>query len=169
MAAPIGNQFWKIRSKHGRDKIFASAELLWEAAIEYFEWVDKHPWKRNEAIKSGENAGKIIKIPTQRPYTLIGLCLYIGCNEAYFRQFNHEDNKDFSTVLIRIEETIRNQKYEGGITGAFNASIVMRDLGLTEKTINEHSGPQGGAIKTVNEHRFIIEDMRDGTETQAKL
>ena len=44
-AAPKGNQFWKLRSKHGRDKLFATPDLLWEAACEYFAYCDKHPWK----------------------------------------------------------------------------------------------------------------------------
>ena len=29
MAAPKGNQFWMLRSKHGRDKLFATPEALW--------------------------------------------------------------------------------------------------------------------------------------------
>ena len=32
MAANLGNQFWKNRSKHGRDKLFATPDLLWQAA-----------------------------------------------------------------------------------------------------------------------------------------
>ena len=42
-AAHVGNQFWKARSKHGRDRLFASADLLWEACCEYFEWVEANP------------------------------------------------------------------------------------------------------------------------------
>ena len=41
MAAPKGNQFWMLRSKHGRDKLFATPEALWEAACEYFQWCDE--------------------------------------------------------------------------------------------------------------------------------
>lgn len=31
MSAPKGNQFWKLRNRHGRSKRFASPEQLWEA------------------------------------------------------------------------------------------------------------------------------------------
>lgn len=62
MPAPKKNQFWKLRSRHGRKRLFASAKLLWEAAEEYFAWADKTPWHKTEAIRSGENAGDIIKI-----------------------------------------------------------------------------------------------------------
>lgn len=58
--APRGNQFWKLRSKHGRDRLFETPDLLWEAATEYFNWVDAHPWYKVEAIKSDESAGKLI-------------------------------------------------------------------------------------------------------------
>jgi hypothetical protein len=39
--APKGNEFWKLRSKHGRDKLFATPELFWQAALEYFQWNDR--------------------------------------------------------------------------------------------------------------------------------
>ena len=73
MVAPIGNQFWNLRSKHGRKKLFESPELLWEAACEYFKWCDDHPWEKIETtVKS---SGTDVKtIPTERPYTIEGFC-----------------------------------------------------------------------------------------------
>jgi len=51
----IGNEFWKARSKHGRDKIFTTPEILWEAACEYFEWVADNPLqKSNYLSRRGE-------------------------------------------------------------------------------------------------------------------
>ena len=43
MSAPKGNEFWKLRSKHGRDKIFSDPNMLWEAACEYFQWCQDNP------------------------------------------------------------------------------------------------------------------------------
>lgn len=136
MGAPKGNQFWKLRSKHGRDKLFASPEMLWEAACDYFQWCDENPWVKSEAIKSGDLAGTIVRIPTARPYTLTGLCLYLDCNSKYFTEFEanlKESDKDFSEVITRIRETIYSQKFEGAAVGAFNANIISRDLGLADK------------------------------------
>lgn len=136
MAAPKGNQFWKLRSKHGRDKLFTSPEMLWDAACEYFQWCDENPWVKNEAVKSGDLAGTIIKVPTSRPYTLTGLCLYLDCNTKYFSDFEAnltESDKDFSEVITRVRETIYSQKFEGAAVGAFNANIISRDLGLADK------------------------------------
>ena len=149
MGAPSGNEFWKLRSKHGRDKLFATPDLLWEAACEYFKWCDDNPWYRNEAVKSGMMAGEIVSIPTARPYTLTALCLYLGVGAQYFRDFKkglkvdeNEIDKDFSLLVIRIEEIIYSQKFEGAAVGVFNSSIIARDLGLADKseTKTEHSG-----------------------------
>ncbi|MBC5644055.1 DNA-packaging protein [Parabacteroides sp. BX2] len=133
MAASKNNQFWKLRSKHGRDTLFSSPELLWSAACEYFDWCDENPWYKKEAIKSGKKTGKCIDVPTQRPYTMTGLCCYLGCSEAYFRQFDTSKHEDFSTVISQIKQIIEVQQREGAIVGAFNANIISRMLGEVDK------------------------------------
>lgn len=147
MAAPEGNQFWKLRSKHGRDKLFESPDLLWEAACEYFEWCEANPLMESKpmVVSIGQNQGSSVEmteIPKMRPFTLHGLCLYLGCGLAYFRQFKDTENKDFSTVLAEIEQTIYNQKFSGAAAGFLNANIIARDLGLTDKVdqTTKHSG-----------------------------
>lgn len=142
MAAPKGNQFWKLRSKHGRDKLFATPKLLWEAACEYFQWVDENPFIESKpmVVSNGGNAGSSIEmaeIPVKRPYTLEGLCLYCHCTSSYFRTFKStikEENKDFLTVIHEIEETVANQQFSGAASGFFNANIIARKLGLRDQT-----------------------------------
>lgn len=153
MAAPTGNQFWKLRSSHGRDRLFGTADLLWIGACEYFNWCDAHPWWKNEAIKSGDHAGKIVKVPTARPYTMQGLCLYLDCNLVYFNQFEkalegREDStsKDFSKIVSRIRETIFMQKFEGAAVGAFNANLIARELGIAEKQEARHVDKEGNDL-----------------------
>jgi len=155
MAAPRKNQFWKLRSKHGRDTLFTTPDLLWEAACEYFEWCDKKPWNKNEAVKSGDKSGSIITVPTQRPYSLSGLCLYLGCNQAYFRQFNERCGEDFSTIITRIEEIIETQQFEGAVVGAFNANIIARKLGLADKK------ELGGSMEIYNKFDSMSENEID--------
>lgn len=36
-------------------------------------------------------------------------------------------------VTTYVEEIIRTQKFEGAAVGAFNANIIARDLGLSDK------------------------------------
>ena len=152
MAAPKGNQFWKIRSKHGRDKLFATPKLMWEAACEYFQWCDDNPFYETEQAKSvskpfkDKETGEVtfpeqfVKLPKMRPYTIQGLCLYLDCNVLYFNQFENNlkdkvdsESKDFSIITTRIRETIYNQKFSGAASGFLNASIIARDLGLADK------------------------------------
>jgi hypothetical protein len=140
MAAPEGNQFWKTRSKHGRDKLFSSPELLWEAACEYFLWCDENPLLEEKAF---HYQGFITKssVTKMRAYTLTGLCIFLGCNDAYFRQFTmdedenakkSDDEEDFSTVITRIRDTIYTQKFVGAAADLLNANIIARDLGLRD-------------------------------------
>lgn len=135
MSAPRGNQFWKLRSKHGRDKLFETPELLWEVACEYFQWCDENPLKEEKAFAY---QGEITKesVNKMRAYTLGGLCLYLDCSENYFRNFekNNKDSNDFMAVISKIDSTIYNQKFTGAAADLLNANIIARDLGLADKT-----------------------------------
>jgi len=136
MGAPKGNKFWELRSKHGRDKLFATPELMWEAATEYFTYIQETPLEQEEIVKYKDYYEKV-SISKMRPFTLIGLCLYLDCSSSYFREFKSnikETDKDFLTVITRIEETIYNQKFEGAASGFLNPNIIARDLGLMDKT-----------------------------------
>ncbi len=140
MAAPKGNKFWEIRSKHGRDKLFATPELMWEAAVEYFEWCEANPLTEGKVFQfQGEIVdGTVNKL---RAFTLEGLCLYMGASASYFRAFKStlkDEDKDFLTIIKQIEETIYNQKFTGAAADLLNSNIIARDLGLADK--KEHSG-----------------------------
>ena len=145
MAAPIGNQFWKVRAKHGRDKIFSTPEQLRTAAYEYFEWVDSNPLKKQEVkvvnIGDYQSDTKIVETDLLRPYTLKNLCLFLGVHSIYFSDFKSrlkpdesKLDKEFSEVIAHVEEVIYSQKFEGASIGAFNPNIIARDLGLADKS-----------------------------------
>lgn len=145
MGAPKDNQFWKLRSKHGRNKLFETSKLMWEAACEYFQWCDDNPWEKTETSKKphGEESKTT---PTARPYTLTGLCLYLDCNTQYFGEFKKnlpKGENDFSVVITRIEEVIYTHKFEGAAVGAFNANIIARDLGLVDKKDVDNKSSDG--------------------------
>lgn len=146
MPAPEGNQFWKLQSKHGREKLFADPALLWDAAAEYFEWVDANPWMKIEQMKrptvTKDKVGdseiqtlhSIAELPNARPYTIQGFCLYCGASREWWTKFKGgKDIEAFLPVISRIEEIIYTQKFEGAVVGAFNANIISRDLGLADK------------------------------------
>lgn len=134
-----GNQFWKLRAKHGRDKLFATPELLWQAACEYFEWCEQNPLIETQAkvVSNGQGEGssiEMVELPVMRAMTISQLCFYLGCNEAYFRQFKSTAENDFSTVIAQIEQTIYTQKFQGAAGNLLNANIISRELGLMEHT-----------------------------------
>lgn len=134
MAAPKGNQFWKLRNKHNQQILFESPQLLLQSSLEYFEWCDKHSWYKQEPVKSGAECGRIIDIPIKRPYSISGLCTYLNCSQYHFNKFKKECDHNFLEVIHRIENIIETQQFEGAVTGIFNTSIISRKLGLKEQT-----------------------------------
>tara|TARA_R110000782_G_scaffold55357_1_gene116721 strand:- start:92 stop:583 length:492 start_codon:yes stop_codon:yes gene_type:complete len=135
MAATKGNQFWKARSKHGRDKIFATPQIMLDAAFDYFTWVENNPLTK-QIIYQGVVQGNEELL---RAMTIKGLCIFWGVNTRYLSDFiaglNLEDSqaKDFSTVIDTIKEIIETQKFEGASAGLLNPNIIARDLGLADK------------------------------------
>jgi hypothetical protein len=156
MGAPEGNQFWKLRSKHGRDKLFETPQLMWEAACEYFEWCESNPLI--EVDFKGKDADEV-HIPKMRAFTIQGLSLYMDCNSVYFAQFKDsikekEDDlsKGFSNVITRIYEIIYTQKFTGAAAGFLNPNIIARDLGLKDQSEVK------GAITQINYNTEITKD-----------
>lgn len=138
MAAPKGNQFWKARSKHGRDKIFKDPETLWESCLEYFQWVEDNPLKAAE-VKSFQGKHELVEVPKMRAMTISGLCIFLDIAPPTW--FDYAKAEGFSDVTSRAEEIIRTQKFAGAAADLLNASIIARDLGLAEK--QEHTGAGG--------------------------
>ena len=118
----------------GRPKKFDTPNDLWEAACKYFQWADDNPWTKNDVCKGGDNVGTKLTVDTQRPYTITGLCVFIGMGTSTFNDYCNVDSKaDFSDVTTRIKDIIYSQKFEGAAVGAFQHNIIAMDLGLTAK------------------------------------
>lgn len=153
MAAPKGNQFWKIRSKHGPDKLFESADLLWEACVEYFEWVEANPLWENKPFNY---QGQVVDNPVEkmRAMTLSGLCLFLDIHEDTWRDWR-ATRKDLSVVITRAERTMYTQKLSGAAADLLNPNIIARELGLKDVSQQEQVGSGGGPIKT--ETKWTVE------------
>lgn len=143
MPAPKGNRFWEARSSHGRKPIFSDPEQLWTACVEYFEWVEDNPLQEGIAYQ-----GKLSDdaLPKMRAMTLWGLCNFLDIGENTWREYCKRE--DFLQVTSRVDQIIRQQKFEGASAGLLNPNIIARDLGLAEK--NEHTGKDGGPIEIHN-------------------
>jgi hypothetical protein len=189
MAAPKGNKFWELRSKHGRDRLFATPALMWKAACEYFQWCEDNPFyeseqkKGNISLKIATKLSKkavesltdnIVRLPKMRPFTMQGLCRYLNCNVQYFDDFeksliNKEDqlSKDFSVIVTRIRETIYEQKFSGAASGFLNPNIIARDLGLSDK--QELTGKGGKDLVPTLKVVMNPDGKQDFADDEAKI
>jgi hypothetical protein len=155
MPAPAGNQFWKARTRHGRDKIFASADLLWEACCEYFQWVEDNPlWESKLFSYQGEISEGVA--PKMRAMTIDGLCLFLDIDVKTWANWRAQE--DFFPVVTRAESVIRSQKFAGAAADLLNANIIARDLGLADK--QDLTSTDGSMTPQVIE-RVIVDPSKD--------
>ncbi len=149
MVAPIGNKFWEARSRHGRAPIFKSPDDLWAASVEYFEWVDANPLYESKAFAY---QGIVVQEPVakMRAMTITGLCNFLDITHDTWSAYRAR--QDFSGVVTRVEQIIRQQKFEGASADLLNPNIIARDLGLADR--QEHTGANGGPLHIV-ERRIV--------------
>lgn len=145
MAPAIGNRHWEARSTHGRNPIFESHESMWDAAVQYFSWVEDNPLYER---KSFQFQGEIVTddVPKMRAMTINGLCIYLDISEDTFA--NYSKKEDFLGVTSKIRSIIYDQKFSGAAADLLNANIIARDLGLKDASKSELSGPNGAPIQT---------------------
>ena len=130
MPAPEGNQFWKMRSSHGRAPLFDSPDVLLAACTEYFDWVEANPLKESQAF-AYQGAVKLQELPKMRAMTISGLCIFLDIARSTWDEYSKRDG--FTGITSQVEEIIRTQKFEGASAGLLNANIIARDLGLADK------------------------------------
>lgn len=141
-----GNKFWLNRSSHGRNPTFASPDDLWNAAVEYFTWVDENPlWEDKLVVYQGLATHE--PVAKMRAMTIHGLCLYLDISNSSF--FDYANKPDFLDVVKKIQQVIRDQKFIGAAADLLNANIIARDLGLVEKQAFDHSSPDGSMTPKV--------------------
>jgi hypothetical protein len=152
MAAPQGNQFWKARSSHGRSPIFAGPAELWEACCEYFEWSESNPlWE--DKLVTFQGAATHEPVAKMRAMTLEGLYIFLDITRQTWNDYRTREG--FPTVVTRVEEIIRTQKFQGAAADLLNPNIIARDLGLADKS--ELTGKDGGPIQVSKIERIIVD------------
>ena len=107
---------------------------MWEAASEYFNFIDDNPWQEEKVVTSGEYAGSKYYVDKIAPYTMGGLCIFLGVSPSYFGMFEKgKDVEAFKPVIALIRTIIYEQKFSGAAMGFLNAGLIGKDLGLVEK------------------------------------
>lgn len=138
-----GNQLWKLRTKHGRDRLFGDAALLWDEACKYFDWADRHPREKVELVKY-KGAASEAEVPLGRMYSMHELTAYLGVSGSYFRtakgELREKIEKGKATVaevelletIERIEGIIQAEQISGAAVGIYATQLVNRLNGLSD-------------------------------------
>ena len=144
-------------SLQGKSRIFKTPEDLIDMFVKYVEHVNNNPLYKYEAIKSGDNCGKLVSLPLQRVYTWEGFSVYCAIALITIRKHKQEvlekisipDNKNvtendfgYLSAYSIIENVIRCQNFEGAAAGIFNPQLIALHLNMKNDasvTINTDS------------------------------
>lgn len=132
--AAKGNQYWKLRKKHGKGKIIENPQVLIDLACGYFEWCTENPLYRVECFQYRGKVTKV-KVPCHRPLSLRGLCLHIGISYQTFLNYSAKESyRDYFEVCEYIRNVCFVQNFCLAAAGLANPCIVARQLSSrTEK------------------------------------
>lgn len=139
-----GNAIWR-----NNPLFLGQQERIWETpddmladAKRYFAWIEANPLQEQQFVgKDGRR--EIVK--KLRAMTLRGFYAFIGISSETW-EGRYRARPEFAKAISAIENAIWSQKFEGAAAGLLNASIITRELGLSERT--EISGPDKGPIQT---------------------
>ena len=126
----MAKELWELAKRPGQPAIFKSSGELWDKAVGYFEWCGTN-------VMLEEKVGFFQGDPTsafvahKRPMTQNGLCVFLGISEQTYRNYREKD--EFFEVCSTIDSIMFEQKFSGASVGLFNANIIARDLGLSDK------------------------------------
>lgn len=137
MAAPKANEFWKLRSKHGRERIFKNGESIEAAASEFMSALYGNPLKEHDFV--GKDAVEVEKNKMRVP-TWPRFANFCGVHTQYFKDMRADlkEKKDevsvgISVAIARIDDLFYAEKFEAASAGLANPSLIGKDLGITDK------------------------------------
>ncbi len=125
-----GNDLWRIAAdRAGRPLKFETPEILWRYCVEYFEWASANPLYEDKLV-TYEGSATHEPVAHLRALTAGALCVYLGIDLHTWIEYRKRPV--FAQVVTRAETVIRAQKFEGAAADLLNASIIARDLGLSD-------------------------------------
>lgn len=145
-------KFLEMLPDFGRPPKFKTPQQLYDKFVEYVRTVDAMPIRVAQSVKqkgrsSGENKENYVNL-VAHPLSLTEFCLFAGIsNWSDFKTHKRNRTKYFAIVIARIEAYLRNQQVNGAMAGLYNANIVARLNGITERT--ELTGKDGAPLVPV--------------------
>lgn len=117
MAATKGNKFWELRSKHGRDKLFESPELLLSVNL-YFK--DVKEYNANNKLKEY--------------YSIPKLATYLGTSRSYIKNLD---------IFEYIEDRMLISNIRLYNMGSISHNIISNKLNKHNLKINTNNVNDG--------------------------
>ena len=123
-----------------KEKYIKTPERLWELFLMYRGWAKSNPYLVKDWV--GGVAKEVIR-EKERPLTFIGFECYLAEEGTIQDLDQYLSNRDgryeaYVGIITRIKKTIEAEQFEGASAGMYNANIIARKLGLTEKTDNKN-------------------------------
>lgn len=148
---------WQHRKTHGKKKKYETADLLWEACVKYFEWVEANPLWENKVTQF---QGQVVdmKVAKMRPMTLTGLWVHLDISKDTWYNYKKLEG-DYLEVIDTVSSIMFEQKFAGASADLFNANIISRDLGLMDKDASKDDAPKP---LTIN---YTVVDARKDAES----
>ena len=109
-----GAQVWKLRSKHGRDKIFKTPQDLQEAFYEFLAMMETQKYQG-----------------APLPLTIERMLTFLGITKGTLYQYRNRS--EYSDVIEYIENTIFSYNFELASLGVYNSTLMARYLNIVEK------------------------------------
>lgn len=142
----FGNTLWrKSLNRFGRRGIVPQyqddPDALLRDVEAYLADLEENPFQE-QGIYGKDNTR--MTLPKMRAPTIKGLCCHIGIHEATWRKWR-EERDDLTELIVFVDQLIWSMKFEGVAAGFLKEQIVLRELGLADKTAVV--GADGGAVK----------------------
>lgn len=120
-----------LPKKWGAQLRFETPQDLWDAALEYFQWMEDNPAEVHD-IKGKDNED--VEIRRRRPYTVVGFCIFHNIDRQTFYNYESDENgwAGFGEVARRIIDICKLNRLEGAITNEFNTNVIVRLDGLVD-------------------------------------
>lgn len=164
MAAPKGNQF--ALGNSGKPKKWETPEDLQSDIDAYFEWAESNPlyvYHSSKTEKSQDGKEVPLKYPIDRPYTIEGLCRFLGCTRETLINYEKEDGyEEFFSTIEEAKNKIQENKVERALIGESPQSVAIFDLK------NNHGYKDRSEVHNINEntHEFLNDlfpEIKDGS------
>ena len=148
--------FWQHKTKFTVQQVFSSPQQLLKAAQQYFKYIDGaagiKPAKRPKkaAVEAGIDAPAPI-ITTHLPYSIQGLCVYLGVSYKTFMANTQGEGKEaLEEAALLLRDIIETQQFTGAALGIFSATAITRKPGLTDKPNLDVANPNTDWKITLN-------------------